>query len=483
MKFLTTSRISENIHETPEGYLVCMGVAIARAGEMEYGPGESPIDVGPDGKARITRDAKELFRPETMASFEGKSFTIRHPAEWVDTSNWSQLTKGILQNVRRGTGAQENDLVADILITEARAIELVKGGLREVSCGYEALYTQTGVGRGFQTQIIGNHLALVEEGRAGSSYAINDHKGKGSKMKLSDRIKAIFAKAQDEAIKIAEEDTGKEKDGCGGEDDEAAAKGAKTLDAAMKAIGELNKKLDGITASLVVKKKAKSKDCMGDVKDEAIVPGMAAVGGAEAPLTLEQRMEKLEATVAAFIASKEEKKDDVTDADEGEEEAEEVEDADDDESGEEEVKDADGDDDEESEEVEDADEDDEEEKGKKKTGDAALTDDVVSRVEILAPGLKAGKNVKAKALAVAFATKDGKAIITRLAGGKTPDFKNPTMVEMLFVGASEVLKGTRTADLARTKTRDLGSFDDAPQGAMTAEKINELNDKRYPKGH
>lgn len=205
MKFYTTSKISENIHETPEGYLLCVGVSIARTGGMIYGPGGTPLELGPDGRVIVSRDAAEVFRAETIASFEGKPITIGHPVDFVDPSNWKELTKGLLTNVRRGTGEQESDLVSDLLLTDKRAIELVKGGLREVSCGYENEYTQTGVGRGIQTNIVGNHCALVEEGRAGASYAINDHKGKESAMKLQERIKAIFGKAQDEALKTIDE--------------------------------------------------------------------------------------------------------------------------------------------------------------------------------------------------------------------------------------------------------------------------------------
>ena len=183
---------------------MCVGVSIARTGEMVYGPGETPLEVGPDGKVIIQRDAKEVFRPETIASFEGKAVTIQHPESFVSPENWTELAKGILQNVKRGTADQENDLVADLLVTDKVAIALVKNGLREVSCGYEAEYTQVGIGRGVQTDIIGNHLALVESGRAGSAYAIHDHKGKGSIMKLGEQLKALFVKTGDEAAKIVD---------------------------------------------------------------------------------------------------------------------------------------------------------------------------------------------------------------------------------------------------------------------------------------
>ena len=113
------------MHETPEGYLVCVGVSIARTGEMIYGQGETPLEVGADGKAIVQRNSEEVFRPETIASFEGKPVTITHPPDFVEPKNWAELTKGILQNIRRGTGIAENDLVADLLITDKEAISLV----------------------------------------------------------------------------------------------------------------------------------------------------------------------------------------------------------------------------------------------------------------------------------------------------------------------------------------------------------------------
>ncbi len=44
MRFYTTSRLSENMEFTPEGYLLCKGVPIARIGALEYLPEEVPED-------------------------------------------------------------------------------------------------------------------------------------------------------------------------------------------------------------------------------------------------------------------------------------------------------------------------------------------------------------------------------------------------------------------------------------------------------
>lgn len=204
-KFYTPGKISENIRTTPEGYLLCLGVPIARTGWQEYGEGETPLECGPDGVINIYRSSEEVFRPQTIASFQGKSITIKHPDDFVEPQNWQDLTHGVAQNVRKSPEKDDDGeecLIADLLITERMAIGLVKAGLRELSCGYEAEYEQTGEGEGKQLNIIGNHIALVEEGRAGSSYAIMDHKGKvNMDKKTIDKLKAKFgAKAVDEAM-------------------------------------------------------------------------------------------------------------------------------------------------------------------------------------------------------------------------------------------------------------------------------------------
>lgn len=444
MKFYAPSRISENILTTPEGYLVCVGVAIARTGEMEYGPGETPIPVGEDGKTIIVRDAEDVFKSETLQSFEGKPITIMHPQTGMVTpESWKELAKGVIQNVRRGTGKNENDIVADLLITDAEAIRLVKSGLREVSCGYDADYYQTGIGRGKQTSIIGNHLALVSEGRAGSSYAINDHKGKAkTKMgKFSDSIKAIFQKAQEDAIKAATIDEV-------AVEVEKPAVGMDEICAAVKDLAEKVASMQNAAPAVTEVEK---------VEDEEVNPG------------LEDRLKKLEEMVAALMAKMNPTGDEEIEM----EEKEKVED----ENVEIEVEDEIV--------VEDEMEEKEDEKEKAFTGDAAteLSEEDFSRAEIIAPGIKKQQSdLKAKCLRFAYATADGKKIIDQFSGGKKPDFKNVEFVNAVFVGASEILKSKRAGELAKTKTYDFQAFNSnlgQPKGAMTAEEMNKKNSEFY----
>ncbi len=447
------------MHETPEGFLVCLNVPIARTGEMVYARGELPgIEADGDGKIIVSRDALEVFRPETIKSFEGKSLTLWHPQEMVEPKNWSAVTKGTIQNVRRGSGAFENDLLCDILVNDDRAIELIKGGLRQVSCGYEADYIQTGAGRAIQKNIIGNHLAMVDEGRAGSAYAIMDQKGKGRPMTLTEKIKALLTKNQDEALKlVAEVET----------IDRAADKKAPSLEEVMSTLKSVGEQLDVITK--------KTKDYLS--MPSQVAPAVADVEGA--PASLEDRLKKLEDMVAKMLEAQSVGDEDKEDKEKEESKDEEKKDDDKEESKDEEKKDDDKEEskdeaEEEGEEVEDDKCEDD--------GEYEMTGDEKSRIEILAPGAKlSGKDAKVKALKAAYQTKDGKSVIDRFTGGKSPDLKNEKFVEAIFIGASEILKETRTSDLARTKTRDTQEIREAlaPKGAMSADALNKKMEAHY----
>ena len=65
-------------------------------------------------------------------------------------------------------------MLADLIVKDESAIQLIEDGLREVSCGYDAEYEQTEPGKAEQVDITGNHVALVPKGRAGNRCAIGD---------------------------------------------------------------------------------------------------------------------------------------------------------------------------------------------------------------------------------------------------------------------------------------------------------------------
>lgn len=197
---LTTERLSPHIGRTPEGYLLCRDVPISRVGEFEYTPIEAGIR-GKGGKVILTRSAEELFNPETIASFEGKPVVIGHD-RFADPSNWRQIAVGIVKNVRQGADSEKGLLLADLLLTDEKGIDLVeKGGLREVSCGYDSMTVDDGGGRGHQEGIVGNHVALVSRARCGSVCSVRD--GFMTKENLKTMLRRLFRDGEEDKFNEA----------------------------------------------------------------------------------------------------------------------------------------------------------------------------------------------------------------------------------------------------------------------------------------
>ena len=176
------TRLSENIsRREPEGYLLCLNVPVARTGVQEYLPEELGITgSGPPAEEKwafvpVYRPEEEVFSPETIASFEAMPVTNDHPPDGVDISNIRALQKGHVHNVRRGSGEESDLLLADLIITDPVLIDLILDGKREISCGYTYELCEEN-GQYIQRKIRGNHVAVVDAGRAGARVSIRDHK-------------------------------------------------------------------------------------------------------------------------------------------------------------------------------------------------------------------------------------------------------------------------------------------------------------------
>jgi hypothetical protein len=176
------TRLSDNIAETPEGYLICKDAIIGRSGFQDYFVSELTDPEGllkdrdPGEELPVYRDPSEVFSPSTLSSFEGKTFTVTHPDNLLDPDNDGDHHVGHAQNIRKGSEPLESGdwpMLADIIVKGADAIQRIRNGERQLSCGYA--YKLAKNGNGFeQRNIIGNHVALVPKGRAGADARIND---------------------------------------------------------------------------------------------------------------------------------------------------------------------------------------------------------------------------------------------------------------------------------------------------------------------
>ena len=175
MRAYYATKLSQNMSRMPNGFLICKNVPIARTGEQEYLGRELGMTEGEDDMHTVIREESEVFAPETLASFEGATFVDEHPPNDVTVENAALLTRGFVKDVRRGEGEDADKILADIIVTDPVTIAAIEGGKREISCGYRCNYEEAENGAIYQRGIRGNHVALVDCGRAGKDVAIKDH--------------------------------------------------------------------------------------------------------------------------------------------------------------------------------------------------------------------------------------------------------------------------------------------------------------------
>lgn len=233
---------------TPEGFLK-VPARISRTGIQNYTAAELGIDDGdPTRMIRVYRPPAEVFKPESLASFAGKPVVDNHPAELLTSKTAKQFTVGMSMEdvVRDGMFAKTN-----IVVTDDATIKKIESGKVELSNGYtadiEMISGVTDDGDEYdaiQTNILGNHIAIVKRGRAGASCCVSDNfpeQGGNSPMnkiiidgvtyEVSDQVAQAVGKLQkslsdaEASKKMAEE----EKD-----EEEAAKKKAEDEKEAMK---------------------------------------------------------------------------------------------------------------------------------------------------------------------------------------------------------------------------------------------------------
>lgn len=148
--------------------MVVTGV-ITRTGVFEYADGAGGI-------RREYRSPEEVFSPAALESFSMVPVTLGHPADMVSTQTIKDHAVGMVGSALTRDG---DKIVAEMVIYDEAAIAAIEGGVRELSCGYQADMIE---GKGvspegehydcMQVKIQGNHVAIVEKGRAGAVACI-----------------------------------------------------------------------------------------------------------------------------------------------------------------------------------------------------------------------------------------------------------------------------------------------------------------------
>ena len=116
-----------------------------------------------------------LFNADSMDVMTGIPLTLNHPAAGVSPDNYNEVVAGAVV----ATDAQGEYLGVDVTVNARDAIEAVKSGTSQLSCGYFVTtmdmdgqidgerYDAIQIARKY------NHLAVVDYGRAGPECSLN----------------------------------------------------------------------------------------------------------------------------------------------------------------------------------------------------------------------------------------------------------------------------------------------------------------------
>lgn len=153
----------------PNGWLRA-DATIARTGIQLYARGDGTV-------RREYRPPEEVFDEATLESFEMVPVTDDHPPGLLDDSNATTYSKGHLGEEVKA----DEDLVkvvAPLFIMDGELVAKVLDGKQELSCGYTCDLDDTPGevdGEAYdcvQRRIRGNHVAVVDVGRAGPDVRI-----------------------------------------------------------------------------------------------------------------------------------------------------------------------------------------------------------------------------------------------------------------------------------------------------------------------
>lgn len=177
--FYVTAKLSENIEILENGFLRANNVIMGRTGPQQYTSRELGVTKGGEKTfiINVNRHEEDVFHEDTLKSIEGKRVTLGHPKDEngnlinVTSKNYDKYGVGYILNVRR----DGNNIVGDIIVENEDVINLiVNKDVRELSLGYTSVYELDGDRDLKQTNIIVNHLALVEKGRAGNAMIVDE---------------------------------------------------------------------------------------------------------------------------------------------------------------------------------------------------------------------------------------------------------------------------------------------------------------------
>ena len=159
----------QDYSETPEGYLT-VTVPITRPGVFPYQRQDGTIQM----EAKLP---DEIFSERTIRSARSKPVTDDHPNEPVTLENFNRYAKGLSHT---DAAVRNLKLYVSMTITDKGLIQKIRDGKREISIGFLSdVVAEQGTYNGEAYQFVQrnieiNHIAIVDQGRAGPEVAIRN---------------------------------------------------------------------------------------------------------------------------------------------------------------------------------------------------------------------------------------------------------------------------------------------------------------------
>jgi len=163
--------------KTKDGFIVFDAV-LARTGIQNYDK-STLLNFDGEGEVAVYRPDKEVFAQDSLDALKAVPLTLNHPPEMVNLDNIKKYQVGhvVGEPVRDG-----NVIKSKLVVTDKAAIAAIESGVKDISVGYYSrVIKKDGVTKdgekyeAVQSDIIPNHIAIVDEGRCGIC-AIKDSK-------------------------------------------------------------------------------------------------------------------------------------------------------------------------------------------------------------------------------------------------------------------------------------------------------------------
>ena len=166
---------------TPQGFMICKDVTLAKPMVKEYYAGELGVVDGFEATdiINIYTPPDVLFGQPVIDGYNASDVVMMHPkGNQLNSDNYKDHVIGTAKNVRADNGY----LIADLTIKDKWAIESIEyEDVKQISLGYAAELDMTAgtteTGQAYHGQWVGmvaDHVAVVREGRCGDDCKIGD---------------------------------------------------------------------------------------------------------------------------------------------------------------------------------------------------------------------------------------------------------------------------------------------------------------------